>query len=60
MEETGAEWPFKSARGPRCGVEVEVGALSLRRLAPRLRELGKSVVRAGGASDFFVDQRPIV
>lgn len=60
VEETAAEWALRRVRGPRWGVEVEFGALSLRRLAPRLRELGRREVVAGGASDFLVDQTPMV
>lgn len=60
VAETGPEWTFSRASGPRCGVVVGGTALSLRRLAPRLRALGMRFVLAGGPSDFFVDHTPMV
>lgn len=49
-------WEWRRARGPRCGVVVEV--LSFRRLAVREEAEGRMEVGAAGASDFLVDQRP--
>ena len=58
--DTGAEWAFRRARGPRLGVLVEVGA-SFRRL---WEEVGWMVGRrdegATGESDFLVDHIPRV
>lgn len=57
-DDTGAAWDLRRARGPRCGVVVEV--VSLRRLELREKADDRREVGAGGASDFLLDQTPTV
>lgn len=56
--ETGAEWAFRRAKGPRWGGGFESGLTLRRLLALRGIEVGRREDGAGGESDFFVDQKP--
>lgn len=61
--DTAPEWAFMRVSGPRVGLldDAEGPEFSFRRLfSARTRALGRSELGAGGESDFFVDQTPMV
>lgn len=63
VAETGAEWAFRMASGPRVGMldGAEGAGFNFRRLFwARTRAVGRSELGAGGESDFFKDQTPMV